>query len=127
MAKIEKYTLETMLNLQDQYCDMVEEIENRALEIAKNAGIVDSTYIVNDVEIGDFDGHNLYAHACFIQMGLAEEDDEPATEHYKFPVDWLFSDDYLKTLPKKEKPVRTAEEEKEYQEYLRLKKKFESG
>lgn len=127
MAKIEKYTLETMLNLQDQYFDMVEEIENRALEIAKNAGIVDSTYIVNDVEVGDFDGHNLYAHACFIQMGLADDDDEPATEHYKFPVDWLFSDDYLKTLPKKEKTVRTAGEEKEYQEYLRLKKKFESN
>ncbi|MBQ8626813.1 MAG: hypothetical protein IJ419_11690 [Agathobacter sp.] len=127
MAKIEKYTLETMLNLQDQYFDMVEEIENRALEIAKNVGIVDSTYIVNDVEVGDFDGHNLYVHACFIQMGLAENDDEPATEHYKFPVDWLFSDDYLKTLPKKDKPTRTPEEEREYQEYLRLKKKFESN
>ena len=126
MAKIEKYTLETMLNLQDQYFDMVEEIENRALEIAKNAGIGDSTYIVIDVEVGDFDGHNLYAHACFIQMGLADDDDEPATEHYKFPVDWLFSDDYLKTLPKKDKPTRTPEEEREYQEYLRLKKKFES-
>ena len=123
MAKIEKYNLKDMLDLQEQYCDMVMEIEFRALEIARKVGAIDLTYIVNDVDIGNFDGHSIYVYAHFVQMGLAEDDDEPKTVDYQFPIDWLFSDDYLNTIEKK--PERTPEEEAEYQEYLRLKKKFE--
>jgi hypothetical protein len=45
-------------------------------------------------------------------------------EYFKFESRWLFSDDYQDEIAAKE-AHRKAEEEKEYQEYLRLKEKFE--
>lgn len=121
MSKITSFTEAEFLELEDKYTDMMLEIENRATEIAMDLGRIDATFICNDVCPAILDHMVINMAALFVRMGI--DDDEEVVEVI-FPIEWLFSDDYKETLEVREAKQRIQESD-EYQEYLRLKAKYE--
>lgn len=121
MSKITSFTETEFLELEDKYTDMMLEIENRATEIAMDLGRIDATFICNDVCPASLDNMVINMAALFVRMGI--NDDEEVVE-VVFPIEWLFSDDYKETLEVREAKQRITESD-EYQEYLRLKAKYE--
>ena len=121
MSKITSFTEAEFLELEDKYTDMMLEIENRATEIAMDLGRIDATFICNDVCPASLDHMVINMAALFVRMGI--DDDEEVVEVI-FPIEWLFSDDYNETLEVRETKQRIKESD-EYQEYLRLKAKYE--
>jgi hypothetical protein len=100
---------------------MMCEIEDRALEIAKDFGKSYRPCHLIDIY---FNHDNL--HEYVVAEFCEEFDGEEKFEHFTFNKDWLFSDDYKNEIATKE-AKRKAEEEAEYHEYLRLKAKFEDN
>ena len=121
MSKITSFTEAEFLELEDKYTDMMLEIENRATEIAMDLGRIDATFICNDVCTASLDHMVINMAALFVRMGI--DDDEEVVEVI-FPIEWLFSDDYKETLEVREAKQKIKESD-EYQEYLRLKAKYE--
>ena len=121
MSKITSFTEAEFLELEDKYTDMMLEIENRATEIAMDLGRIDATFICNDVCPASLDNMVINMAALFVRMGI--DDDEEVVEVI-FPIEWLFSDDCKETLEVRESKQRIKESD-EYQEYLRLKAKYE--
>ena len=110
MPKIEKFTISEFLEKESEYLDMVEMIELRALEIAKDLGEVTTPYVVDHVDICEKDS-NLQAHAFFYNML------EPDTvKDFEFNAEWLFNDEHLKKLPPED--FRKKRFGKEFEEYI---------
>lgn len=121
MSKITSFTESEFLEIEDKYTDMMLDIENRATEIALDLGRIDATYICNDVCMAGLDSTAINMAALFVRMGVDENED---VVEVIFPIDWLFSDEYKKTLEVRE-AKKKIKESNEYQEYLRLKAKYE--
>ena len=115
MPKIEKFTISEFLEKESEYLDMVEMIELRALEIAKDLGKIESPYVVDHVDIGE-ESSNIQAHAVFYNM-LNPDD----VKDFGFNAEWLFNDEHLKRLPPED--FRKRRFGKEFEEYMRLKAK----
>ena len=121
MSKITDFTWSQFWDAQETYNDMMCDIEDRALEIAKDFGKNYKPYQLIDIYF-DHDSFHQYVVAEFCE----EINGEEKFEYFKFNSDWLFSDDYKNEMAVTE-AKKKAEEEAEYQEYMRLKKKFESS
>lgn len=117
--KITDFTWSQFWEAQETYNDMMCEIENRAFEIAKDFGKNYKIHQITDI----FFDHDSW-HEYVIVEFCNEVNGEEKFECFRFKTDWLFSDDYKNEIAVKEAKLK-AEEDAEYQEYLRLKKKFE--
>lgn len=121
MPKITNFTWSEFWDAQTTYNDMMCDIEERALEIAKDLGEKYLPHQLTDIFF-DHDQVRTYVTAEFkIVINGVEE-----YEYFKFNSDWLFSDDYKMEIDAKE-AARKIKEAEEYREYLRLKKKFEEN
>lgn len=120
MSKITDFNWSQFWEAQETYNDMMCDIENRALEIANDFGKNYKPHQLIDIFF-DHDNYREYVIAEFTNGGEGENE---KFEYFKFDSHWLFSDDYKKEIDAKE-AKRKAEEAAEYQEYLRLKKKYE--
>lgn len=119
MSKITNFTWEEFWEIQEKYNDMLCDIEDRAFEIAKGCG---KNYMVHQVTDLFFKHDNTRE---YVVVEFCDEiDGEEKFEYFEFDSRWLFSDNYKNEIAVKE-AKRKAEEEAEYQEYLRLKKKYE--
>ena len=123
MPKITSFTAEDLVILNTKYWDTMFLVEDRALEIARNLNKIDHTYAVNDADVHVKDA-DFFIAANFVQMGICDENEEPDTVHFEFPIEWLFTDNYI-TAEELAENKKKREEEAEYKEYLRLKAKFE--
>lgn len=121
MSKITNFTWSQFWDVQDEYNNMMCDIEDRAFEIAKDFGKPYEIYQITEIFF-DHDSTREYVVVEFCK----EVDGEEKFEYFKFNSDWLFSDSYKDEIATKE-AKRKAEEEAEYQEYLRLKAKFEKN
>lgn len=121
MSKITNFTKEEFLEIEDKYTDMMVEIENRATEIALDLGRIDHTYICNNVCPAGLDNVEPNMEALFVKMGINDE----TVIQVIFPTDWLFDDAYKESIEvaNAKKRIRSSSE---YQEYLRLKAKYEN-
>lgn len=122
MSKITDFTWEKFWDAQEKYNDMMCDIEDRILEIARELG---EKYIPSNLTDIYFE-HDDYHEYVVAEMRMDELDEngEEKFEYFKVKVEWLFSDDYKKEIDEKE-AKRKQKEAEEYREYLRLKKKFE--
>lgn len=118
MAKITDFTWSEFLEAQDRYNDMLDELEYRIIEIANDLGHAYKPHHLKDIFF-QHDENHMYVVGEFNISG--EEED---VEYFKAQSDWLFSDDY-KAKIEEEKARQQRKEAEEYQEYIRLKKKFE--
>ena len=121
MAKITDFTWEQFWDTQEKHNDMLCDIEDRALEIVKDFGKNYKPHQLTDI----YFNHDSY-HQYVVAEFCVDVNEEEVFEQFKFNSDWLFSDDYKNEIDAKE-AKRKVEEEAEYQEYLRLKKKFEGA
>lgn len=119
MSKITNFTWPEFWDIQDKYNNMMCDIEERAFEIAQDLG---KSYQIHQITEIFFD-HDSTREYIVVEFRQDVEGEEKF-EYFKFDSDWLFSDDYKNELATKEAKKKAAEEA-EYQEYLRLKAKFE--
>ena len=122
MSKITDFTWEEFWDMQEKYEDMLCDIEDRIIEIARSLGEVYQPHNLSDIHF-EHDEFNEYVVAE-MRMDELDENGEEKYEYYKVNVKWLFSDDYKKEIDEKE-AKRKQKEADEYREYLRLKEKFE--
>lgn len=120
MGKITNFTWTKFWEISDEYNSMMCDIEDRAFEIAQYMGRTEKIHQITDIFFSH-DNAREYVNVEFCH----EENGEETFEYFKFDSDWLFSDNYKEEIAAKE-AHRKSEEEKEYQEYLRLKEKFEN-
>ena len=119
MGKITNFTWSEFWAAQEKYNDMMCDIEDRALEIAKTMGESYQPHQLTEI----FFDHDQFREYVTVEFRLMNNGIE-RFEYFKFNADWLFSDDYKKEIDAKE-AARKIKEAEEYREYLRLKKKFE--
>ena len=117
--RITDFTWSQFWDCQEEYNDMMCQIEERAFEIAEYCGKPYKIHQITEV----FFNHDNTREYVVVEF-CEEVDGEEKFEYFKFDSHWLFSDDYKNEIAVKE-AKRKAEEEAEYQEYLRLKAKFE--
>lgn len=122
MSKITNFTWAQFWEAQEKYNDMMCDIEDRALEIAKYCGKAYQPHQLTDI----FFDHDQYKEYVVAEFRKETDGEEEEFEYFKFNADWLFSDDYKKEIDAEE-AERKVKEAEEYREYLRLKKKFEDS
>lgn len=120
MSRITSFTWDEFWAISDEYNGMMCEIEDRAFEIAQYMGRTEKIHQISEIFFSH-DNTREYVNVEFCH----NVDGAETFEYFKFDSHWLFSDDYKDEIATKE-AHRKAEEEKEYQEYLRLKEKFEN-
>lgn len=122
MSTITHFTWEQFWDTQERYNDMMCDIEDRLLEIAHDLGEAYQPHQLTDI----YFEHDQFNECVVAEMRVDELDEngEEKFEYFKVNVKWLFSDDYKSEIDKKAADMKRKESE-EYQEYLRLKKKFE--
>lgn len=121
MSKITSFTMEEFWAMMDNYCSMMIEVEQRCTELAKAFGKINNHYLIQDVD---------FSHDAWREIVIAtfENLEDESSLTVSFDTNWLFDDEeYLKKLEDVQSKKKKTEEELEYQEYLRLKKKFEGG
>ena len=122
MGKITRFDWNQFIEAREMYDDMMCDIEERIMEIAQYMGEKYQIYQLSDIAFS----HDQYNEYVTAEMHMDEKDEngEDKYEYYKVNVKWLFSDDFKQELDAQEIAKR-QKEAMEYQEYLRLKKKFE--
>ena len=124
MGKITTFDVWKFLKIEEEYLDMMSEIESRAAEIAKDFGVIDDSWDTHEVWLSS-DAQNVYVHAVFKKIGDSDSD----SINYQFNSDRLFSDSYKSHLGCDDirQQIKNNREYLEHIEYLRLKEKFEGG
>ena len=113
MSKITEFDIKDFLEEEERYYNMLNRIKDRVIEIANDYGIINGRCYINDLDIYE------------------EEDDEYriaaelSGDYLSWEADYLFSDEYKEEARKCKAKKEAEEKEREYQEYLRLKEKFE--
>jgi hypothetical protein len=129
MGIIKDFSVEQFWIAKDKYSKMINHIKERAKEIAIELGKSNENWTTTQVEFICIDEEmEVLVNATLVKnrneiekaLDLAEE-----AIAFRFPMDWLFYDDY-KDMLQKTKISDEQQREKEYVEYLRLKEKFET-
>ena len=128
MGVIDDFSIDDFWDAEDAYNKMIERFKERAKEIAIELGVIDKNWSVKDIELvcNDDEGE-ISLIAYLVKNKTAIEKARNCTENnveVKFPMDWLFYEDYQDDL-QQNKNLLDEQTEKEYAEYLRLKEKFE--
>lgn len=122
MGRITSFDIPTWIQKDLEYCQMKTAIEHRILEIYEEFGDTDECWHIVSFEI--YDDSDDDGEAFWIDIQL--ENASGKTTRRSMDAKWLFEGGY----EDKAKRARDAKEamirEFEYEEYLRLKKKFES-
>jgi hypothetical protein len=129
MSVIAEFTIDQFWEAEDQYTKMLDRMKRRAREIAIEFGKVNENWFVKDIELVCVDDEmEVLLNTTLVNnrnaIDKARGVDEERVE-FQFPMDWLFYEDYKESI----REMNAAEEKQrgeEYQEYLRLKAKFES-
>lgn len=123
MSTITNFTWDEFWNVQEQYNDMLCDIEDRIIEIAKELGEVYDHNNIRDI----FFEHDQLAEYVVAEMDIGQvgQDGEPVYDYFKVNVKWLFSDNFKQEIDEK-LCARKRQDAIDYKEYLRLKAKFEN-
>lgn len=128
MGVIGEFSMDEFWVAEDVYEKMLNRMRDRTREIAIELGKVSAGWVTKDIKLTcDDDKAEVYVAATMIRprnkmeiaKGVAEERVE-----FEFPMDWLFFEDYKEDYQNMMNSEET-QNKKEYQEYLRLKAKFE--
>lgn len=119
MSKITSFNMDELWGVMDKHCSMMVEVEQRCTELAKAFGKINNRHLIQNVDFS----HDAWREIVIATFRNLEDE---STLTVSFNTDWLFDDeDYQKKLEEIQAKKKQTEEEVEYQEYLRLKKKFE--